>query len=196
MFISRHLFVMTLFVAATGCGGSAKIDGAEPGGAGQGAGGAGSNGGAGGSLYPGGAAGSSFAGSSSGGAPGCIANDVPHAFGEMYACDCNTCLCNPDGSITSTALACDTCTYQGQGHFGGESFPDKDGCNTCTCEDDGSVACTEQACACNPDVEYWHNYVADLQTCGIIEYVCPRTPWPSATSVAAVASRPSPAPNG
>ena len=178
MFSSRHLFVMALFFAAASCGGSAKIDGGEPGGAGQGAGGAGSNGGAAGSMHPGGVAGSGFAGSSSagssaGGAPGCISNGVSHAFGEKFACDCNTCWCNPDGSISSTAIACATCTYQGQGRFGGESFPDKDGCNTCTCEDDGSVACTDKACACNPDVEYWRHYVADPNTCALADLACP-----------------------
>jgi hypothetical protein len=38
------------------------------------------------------------------------------------------------------------CSYGGQSHPVGSSFPDKDGCNTCTCLAGGAVACTDIAC--------------------------------------------------
>jgi hypothetical protein len=59
--------------------------------------------------------------------------------------------CNAAGAGVSVAQngACASaggCTYNGQPHAAGGSFPSVDGCNTCSCQKDGSVICTERAC--------------------------------------------------
>jgi hypothetical protein len=52
-----------------------------------------------------------------------------------------------DGQVACTLMACaNTCTYEGDTYFAGDTFPASDGCNTCECMDDGSVGCTEMAC--------------------------------------------------
>ena len=38
------------------------------------------------------------------------------------------------------------CTYNGEHHEVGDSFPSSDGCNQCNCTDGGLVACTLRAC--------------------------------------------------
>jgi hypothetical protein len=40
----------------------------------------------------------------------------------------------------------ETCEYNGETYFVGESFPSADGCNTCGCQEGGKVACTLMAC--------------------------------------------------
>ena len=98
-----------------------------------------------------------------------------HKPGESYpATDgCNQCTCQADGQSICTKLACAvTCTYAGQTYTIGQQFPALDGCNTCTCTDQG-VSCTEKLCPCNPDAEWWRNYVAkDPQQCMLIDYMC------------------------
>lgn len=66
---------------------------------------------------------------------------------------CNSCLCNPDGTVACTRLACidagppPVCRFpDGRTCAVGQSCPAGDGCNTCVCGRDGSLACTERAC--------------------------------------------------
>lgn len=40
----------------------------------------------------------------------------------------------------------DTCEYNGETYFVGETFPSEDGCNTCGCHENGVVGCTLMAC--------------------------------------------------
>ena len=106
---------------------------------------------------------------------GCDYNGKLYQPGESYpATDgCNTCTCQMDGQSICTKLACAvTCTYAGKTYTMGEQFPALDGCNTCTCTDQG-ISCTEMLCACNPDTEWWREYVAkDPQKCMVIDYMC------------------------
>lgn len=44
------------------------------------------------------------------------------------------------------------CTYAGQSHANGDSFPSTNGCNTCAC-DDGEVTCTLKGCDPDPSPE-------------------------------------------
>ncbi|EYF03289.1 hypothetical protein [Chondromyces apiculatus] len=105
----------------------------------------------------------------------CDTPQGPIAAGESYSSDCNTCTCQPSGDVACTAIGCvDTCYYEGEMYHVGESFPDADSCNTCTCMDDGNVACTDTACACDPDTEWYRDYVSlDPAQCEVIDYNCP-----------------------
>ena len=86
---------------------------------------------------------------------------------------CTSCTCVAGGnSECVSGVTCTTCYYTGELHQSGESFPSVDGCNTCTC-DGGGVACTEIACACNPEGEWYRDYVGDPESCQVIDYVCP-----------------------
>lgn len=171
------------------CGGTVRV---EPGAAGAGAPGA-ESGGSGGVTAPSSAAGSAnsgHAGSSPGGAgssmsgageagtagdagaPGtCVFEGVEYAIGQRFACDCNTCWCEADGSVSGTDVGCGDCYYAGQGYFIGEKFPDRDGCNQCECADTGLVSCTEAYCGCHPSRESYRDYVAT--SCELIDYECP-----------------------
>jgi len=167
------------------CGGTAKV---EPGAAGAGSmaqggtpasagappltAGSGNSNGVGGSS---GASGSMASAGASGdaGAPGtCVVGGVVHAIGERFACDCNTCWCEPDGSISGTQIACNECQYAGQSYRVGEKFPDRDGCNQCECMSSGA-SCTEKYCGCHPDQEWYRHYTAtSAASCALIDYVC------------------------
>lgn len=61
--------------------------------------------------------------------------------GEMVpaADGCNTCVCDEDGSLACTEIACEP---EPEPCVPGEEFMDEDGCNTCTCEADGTATCT------------------------------------------------------
>ncbi len=99
-----------------------------------------------------------------------------HQPGESFPAGdgCNTCSCEPDGTVGCTLMWCASCQYAGVIYQPGDSFPALDGCNTCTCDDMGNVGCTELACPCDPEAEWWRDYVAtDPETCMVIDYVCP-----------------------
>ncbi|MDB4938265.1 MAG: hypothetical protein JWP87_5237 [Labilithrix sp.] len=75
--------------------------------------------------------------------------------------------------LTIKSQAAVTCSYDGDTYSPGASFPSTDGCNTCSCGTTGSVACTKKAClACDPDNEWWRNYIGTPTTCQTIRYVC------------------------
>jgi len=104
----------------------------------------------------------------------CEVDGVVHPVGKPFACDCNTCWCEFDGTISSTLIDCPVCTYMGETHTSGEKFPSRDGCNTCECSPGGVLSCTEKACSCNPDKEWYRHYAATgANACQLIDYVCP-----------------------
>jgi len=109
-------------------------------------------------------------------APTCEYGGKPYAAGQSFpALDgCNTCTCESNGFVSCSEMACPTgCAYGGKVYQMGESFPALDGCNKCTCTDQG-VSCTELMCACDPDKEWWRQYVAkDPKQCAVIDYACP-----------------------
>jgi len=99
-----------------------------------------------------------------------------HFAGDSFDAgdDCNTCSCLEDGQVICTQMACpeNTCLYAGVDYQQGETFAALDGCNTCSCTEDG-IACTDQACTCDPDDEWYRNYVSvDPAECALIDYVC------------------------
>jgi hypothetical protein len=108
----------------------------------------------------------------------CSFNGEIHEVGETFPAGdgCNTCECMEGGEVGCTLIGCEgpICLYEGAEYFPGESFPSVDGCNTCTCQDDGTVSCTEIACPCDPESEWWRDYVStDPQECALIDFGCP-----------------------
>ncbi|AKT37495.1 hypothetical protein [Chondromyces crocatus] len=87
----------------------------------------------------------------------------------------STCYCTQAGEMVCSAPNCaPVCEYEGQAYPEGASFPAADGCNTCSCTADGSVACTEMACECNPETEWWRDYIGQSPAqCEVIDYACP-----------------------
>lgn len=66
------------------------------------------------------------------------------------------------------------CYHDGKQYKVGESRPADDGCNTCSCMDNGGWACTKIFCGCNPETEWWRDYVLeDEQQCWAAYIVCP-----------------------
>jgi hypothetical protein len=177
-------------MAVVACGGTV---GSERGTAGAGPGAQGGAPGSAGAPMPSAGSGNSGnVGSNPGGAPSagggggeageggstgtCLVDGVEHAIGERFACDCNTCWCETDGTISTTLIACNVnrCEYAGQSYAVGEAFPSQDGCNECYCEQFGQVSCTAAFCGCHPDKEWFREYVGlDARTCSLIDYVCP-----------------------
>ncbi len=111
-------------------------------------------------------------------ATGCDIDGVHYDEGDLIVpasqyCD-NACYCVL-GENKCNAGGCGTiCVYAGIKHTGGDSFPARDGCNTCSCEDGGSITCTEKACACDPQAQWWRDYVStDPGQCMVIDYACP-----------------------
>jgi hypothetical protein len=107
----------------------------------------------------------------------CIYGGQQYDVGQSFPASdgCNTCTCNADLQVTCTLTDCAPapCTYAGKDYSLGQQFPALDGCNTCSCTTSG-VTCTELACACNPQTEWWRNYVStDPQQCMVIDYGCP-----------------------
>ena len=96
-----------------------------------------------------------------------------YQLGEHFACECNSCLCTPQG-VVGTAVACSNqCTYNGQSHPPFELFPSRDGCNQCSCGWTGA-RCGTEPCTCKPDTEWWRNYVSkSAGACKAIDYECP-----------------------
>jgi hypothetical protein len=124
---------------------------------------------------PGGAPSSAGAGGEAGATSVCQIDGQPHAIGERFACGCNTCWCEADGTISSTLVEChDRCEYAGKSYRLGETFPAEDGCNQCACEEFGQVSCTEALCSCYPEKE-WNRHYAGLSAadCASIDYACP-----------------------
>ncbi|EYF03290.1 hypothetical protein [Chondromyces apiculatus] len=104
----------------------------------------------------------------------CDTPSGPVPWGTDFQDDCNSCTCDEYG-ISCTAMWCDEgCVYEGTPYQPYESFPSIDGCNTCTCGENGAVSCTEMACECNPEEEWYRDYVADSpEACATTDYVCP-----------------------
>ncbi|WP_437816685.1 hypothetical protein [Sorangium sp. So ce1078] len=109
----------------------------------------------------------------------CTYGGVSFEPGDVFPADdgCNTCTCHVDGNVICTDARCpETCTYGGASYEPGDSFPSLDGCNTCTCLDGGGVACTERACACDPESEWWRDYVGSSpEECALIDFICPES---------------------
>jgi hypothetical protein len=54
----------------------------------------------------------------------------------------------------------------------GESF--SDGCADCACTAEGLIACTAVTCVCNPEDEYYRDYVAGAEECALMDMpLCP-----------------------
>lgn len=106
----------------------------------------------------------------------CEHNGQTYQEGDSFPAGdgCNTCSCT-DGNVACTAAYCEgECLYEGVTYQTGDTFPSIDDCNTCTCEAGGGVSCTEIACACDPESEWWREYVSlDPNECAVIDYACP-----------------------
>ena len=196
----RLAFALLGLSAVVACGGTVTVDpgGAAGAGAGSGAAPPGGSPGTGGASAPaskGGSGNTGNVGSVPGDAPGssgsggeaaqggeggeggasgsCVVNGVAHAIGEPFACDCNTCWCEADGSVSTTLIACNECNYAGKSYDFGEKFPSRDGCNQCECQF-GQISCTEIACACAPDKEWFRHYTTTSpETCALVDFICP-----------------------
>ena len=199
----RLAFALLGLSAVVACGGTVTVDpgGAAGAGAGSGAAPPGGSPGTGGASAPaskGGSGNTGNVGSVPGDAPGssgsggeaaqggeggeggeggasgsCVVNGVAHAIGEPFACDCNTCWCEADGSVSTTLIACNECNYAGKSYDFGEKFPSRDGCNQCECQF-GQISCTEIACACAPDKEWFRHYTTTSpETCALADFICP-----------------------
>jgi hypothetical protein len=109
--------------------------------------------------------------------PVCEADDgTIHPVGDTWQEACNTCECLAGAETSCTEIACPEgdCVYGGETYAAGESFPSLDGCNSCTCAAGGGIACTGAVCACDPDSEWWREYVGDSpEECMVIDFACP-----------------------
>ena len=107
---------------------------------------------------------------------GCMHDGMFYPVGASFPAGdgCNTCECLDAGSVSCTLAVCaDTCTYAGKEYQHGEQFPSLDGCNTCTC-DNGGVSCTEINCPCDPQSEWYRDYIGmSPMECAVIDYACP-----------------------
>jgi hypothetical protein len=106
----------------------------------------------------------------------CLYEGASYPVGESFPAGdgCNTCSCEAGGVVGCTFVLCLGCTYEGQTYPPGASFPSLDGCNTCSCYDGGAVGCTTMACLCDPQIEWYRQYVASsAATCNIIDFGCP-----------------------
>jgi len=131
----------------------------------------------GGSAAVGGSVGIGVGGESgAGGEPGvaCEVDLVVHPVGQPFVCACNTCWCEPDGTIASGDNGCKVCVYLGEIHAPSETFADRDGCNQCECSSTGKVNCTEKACECQPEKQWFRRYVSHSATgCELVDFECP-----------------------
>lgn len=93
--------------------------------------------------------------------------------GVMSRDGCNKCQCQQGGVVTCSTYPCTSaCTYAGYPYADGDTFVAVDGCNKCACSD-GVVTCGSLDCSCNPDKEYWRQYVAHTTNeCASINYRC------------------------
>lgn len=116
---------------------------------------------------------------------GCVHEGKPYPVGASFPAGdgCNSCTCQSDGFVACTLLYCEkTCTYAGKTYKVGESFPALDGCNTCTCTEQG-VGCTKIGCMCDPNKEWWRDYVATSPAqCAAVKYTCPEHTTPFSNS--------------
>jgi len=107
----------------------------------------------------------------------CVWEGQTHQVGDSFPAGdgCNTCSCEPGGFVGCTLMACVAeCTWMGQVYTEGQSFPAGDGCNTCTCQGPDEVSCTQMACTCDPEKEWYRDYVStDPMTCAVIDFACP-----------------------
>ena len=107
---------------------------------------------------------------------GCVVDGVVYEAGDTYPAGdgCNTCTCMDNGMSACTKKYCPApCEYGGKLYNVGESFPSTDGCNQCTCLA-GGVACTEKACMCNPNTEWYRDYIGESpEKCAVIKFACP-----------------------
>jgi len=107
-------------------------------------------------------------------APTCKLNGQVYQAGESFEDDCNTCSCTDTGHIVCTEMACfDTCEWNGQILQNGEKVDNESGCGYCVCLS-GAMACTDSDCSCNPEEEYYRNYVANAEECAMMDApICP-----------------------
>lgn len=88
--------------------------------------------------------------------------------GDTWTCPdgCNTCSCEPDGTITATEMSCTQadCTDATGTHAHGERWTCPDGCNTCACED-GTIIATEMDCSVTCEDSTGSYTAGDSWTC-------------------------------
>ncbi|MBK8258989.1 MAG: hypothetical protein IPK82_40810 [Polyangiaceae bacterium] len=97
-----------------------------------------------------------------------------HSPGESWLTNdgCESCDCLADGQVLcSDNGVCGSCYYAGVLYQNGQAFNALDGCNTCTCVD-GFPSCTEIACACDPEKEWYREYIAGPEECQVIDFGC------------------------
>lgn len=175
----RLTFAWLSWAAVVACGGTAKVESGAAGSSGSltapsssGSSGVGAYS-DGGSVAVGGQIGISVGGEPGSGGGACAVDGTVYLVGQPFACGCNTCRCEADGSISSGANGCKICVYQGELHAPGEKFPDRDGCNECECSSAGEVSCTEKACECQPEKEWYRRYATrSANECSLIDFVC------------------------
>lgn len=105
----------------------------------------------------------------------CSYEGLFHDPGETWESQnqCFTCTCSETTGLDCTQNdACAGCVYQGVLQGPATTFPAIDGCNTCTCEAP-NVSCTEIACGCDPEQEWWREYVGySPMDCEVIDFAC------------------------
>ena len=114
------------------------------------------------------------------GPPGtCDTPNGPIAVGSTYEEPdaCTTCTCTGEGALEcTTAFYCgELCYYGDEVYTEYATFPADDGCNTCTCLEDGSVSCTQLSCDCDPEAEWYREYVGHSPAeCAEVDLLCPQ----------------------
>jgi hypothetical protein len=88
----------------------------------------------------------------------CEVEQEKYEVKESFSIDCNTCICNEDGTTICTEMACiddepprDSidndgvyCEFEGAKYRVDDSI--YDGCNHCFCQEDGFLLCTLTVC--------------------------------------------------
>uniref|UniRef100_A0A7M5V2C2 Agrin n=1 Tax=Clytia hemisphaerica TaxID=252671 RepID=A0A7M5V2C2_9CNID len=91
----------------------------------------------------------------------CNHNGRKFKIGDNIFDECNTCMCQPNGQMSCTLMACEpgVCYHEGKSYKDGESF--KMDCNTCICSAKdknavGTAGCTLALCPPEPEVQPTH----------------------------------------
>ena len=100
-------------------------------------------------------------------------DELPRFVGVPFLCECNSCVCELDGTISATQIECKACSFLGKWYDAGESFLAQDGCNTCGCEADGNFGCTQIGCAGVEVPDYGRRFAdKDPKACLLFDFAC------------------------